>query len=152
MNSNLSKRFRVLAMSLALIGMMPVGLMNNTAEASATGCTRGDGGKVCISVNGKGLNVKSVRATFQRDGGKEICDYSAKVVVKYPKGGGTELQKKGRSNCTLGAPFGIAYFDWNVNRDFPHGSKVYVYFYVRGKDVGGHPAITVKKKDSWPLW
>lgn len=150
MNNNLVKRFRILAMSLALIGTMLLGPMSDTAMATATGCTSGPGGRqVCIKVTGRGLTVNNIRAIETRPFNpldprtwNNICKYSAKVEVIYPDGGGTKwLERKSRSNCATGA----AWFDWPVNAHYPPKTRIKVHFFENGKEMGGAPAITVHR-------
>jgi hypothetical protein len=143
MNSNLSKRFRVLAMSLALIGTMLVGPMSNTADASADGCTPAPYGSVCIYVTGKGLNVKKISVARSKIDLSLICHYAGEVEIRPPKGRKYSLPVQSQNNCAVGR----AWFNWYGNWNFPHGTRIFVHFYEDGKKVGGSPAITVLEKD-----
>jgi hypothetical protein len=75
----------------------------------------------------------------------KICNYSAKVVFRYPSGRKEELQTKRSKNgaCSKFA----AWFDWKVDRKFPDGTRVFVYFYEDGRQQGGAPAQTIKEKN-----
>jgi hypothetical protein len=127
------KRFLQRGRSLvALVLLTPFGLVGGSAtSASASGgsCNLGDGGTVCIKVDGTGLHVDSVNVGYTSFKGpaQELCFYGATFDVHDPSGSLWDAGTQFHDGCT----FGGFYFDWrNLNESFPDHSHVCGHFYA----------------------
>lgn len=97
------------------------------APRSASGCTwaRG-GGTICGDVQGSKKHVNSLHISRQKPG--TICDYKGHWKVTNSSGATIASGSASRANCT----FAGAYFHWNINKNYPAGTKVTLTWFREG--------------------
>jgi hypothetical protein len=103
---------------------------------SASGC---GGYQVCIDVNGSGLNVKSVTGTVESLSGS-WCGYE---TLRGTIGSATYIYVASPTECL--PVFATYKYTWNLNEDFPNGTKMCLGQVTKsGTNPGGPACETIE--------
>jgi hypothetical protein len=106
----------------------------------ASGCTPAPYGLVCINALSNGTTIARVKLERGKGEASLICDYKGTVSITSPTGKILWSRTASRQQCT---PV-YAWFEWDVSRSFPSGSRICSSFYEGGVKQGGSPCLTVK--------
>lgn len=105
------------------------------AEASMLGCTGSNDTSVnCISIHGTHLSVSNVRAS--RDNKGTVCNLSARMTATLD---GSFVEPERWADGSQGCQYGVAWVDFEVNREYPDGTEICVVIFEDGQDTPGQP-------------
>ena len=137
----MSKRIsRFVTIALCALVISVLWPQTNVAHASSAGCTLGyDETYTCLGIYGSGTHVDSFRVSYNKTY-RTICAYQAKVTVTSPAGTTWTYWSSKHTGCS----FNTAWFDFEVNRSYPSGSRACGFFYERGEYRGAKPCNTIK--------
>lgn len=120
----------------ALVAAVTLGVTQ--VRASATGCTFAPNGDTCMSVNGSGLHVDTVRVNRNKTQNVMICNYHATVTVS----GVSYVWRSGdHDGCS---PY-QAWMDLTINRDFADQSQICGRFFEANVQQGGAVCETIHR-------
>jgi hypothetical protein len=129
---------RVILPAVVSVGALAI---PSGANASSSGCTAAPLGMSCINVHGSGLHVDRVDAVRDKASYDFICGYSARVIFHKPDGK-TDVRDSGvvhNGACSVGR----AWITFDINADYPDGTRVCTAFYENGEQQGGRPCEKV---------
>jgi hypothetical protein len=127
----------VAAGSLTFTGSAP--WSPTPVDASATGCTLAPNGNTCMTVNGTGLHVDTVRVSRNKAMQPvTICNYWATVTV-------SGVAQVWRSGTHQGCSPYQAWMDLAINRDFADRSAICGRFFEGNEQQGGAACETIHR-------